>query len=121
MKDLKRVEELVNELRELALDNVATKNDKVPDKEDLSKSKVDSIFDIDIFFSRKPGMRRSVQLITSNNKDKENLRVSCMTALASLCDTMVTNNLVELKDIILFMTLWGDMHNISIFDIRGNK
>lgn len=119
MNDLNKMEELFSSLREIAFNNSPTKNDKVPKEQDLSKSNVDKIFDIDIFFSRKPGMRRSVQLISSGSKDKDSVRLSCMTALASLCDTMVSNNLLSEKDIVLFMSAWLDMHKIAVMDLRS--
>ena len=119
MNDLNKMEELFSALREIAFNNSPTKNDKVPKEQDLSKSDVDNIFDVDIFLSRKPGMRRSVQLISSDSKNKDSVRISCMTALASLCDTMVSNNLLSEKDIILFMSMWLDMHHISVMDLRS--
>ena len=118
MKDLNKVEELINELRQVAFDNVPTRNDKVPESEDLSKSSFDNLFDIDIFFSRKPGMRRSVQLITSNSEDKEALRLSCMTAIASLCDTMLSNKLLAIEDLLLAMEMWKQGHGVKDFTVE---
>jgi len=101
---------LVNELRELLRNNVPTKDEVVPDSDNLAKSDMDKVFDIDIFFSRKPGMRRSVQLISSNSEGT-GVKLSCMVALASLCDTMVSNKELNVDegDIIQFMLTWIEM------------
>lgn len=106
MKDIERIEELLSDLRKLTFDKASTRDDIVPIDEDLSKGEFNDLFDIDIFFSRKPGMRRSVQLIKSDNLDKDNIRVSCMTALASLFDTMIRNNLLTREDIMLCVYSW---------------
>jgi len=118
-----RLEELFQELREMAFDKSSTKDDKVPKSQDISAGRLDELFDIDIFFSRKPGMRRSIQIITSGAKDDDYIKLSCLTALASLCDTMIANkplNVTE-KDIVSFMISWLDMHHIKIADLRSNK
>ena len=115
--------EKIEELRELLRNNVSTKDEKIPRAEDLSKSKLDKFFDIDIFFSRKPGMRRSIQLISSEAEDDDCVKLSCLTALASLCDTMIANkplNITE-EDIVKFMIGWLDMHHIKIADLRKNS
>lgn len=80
----------IDELRELLVNNVQTRNKKISKKSDLSKNKeIDNCYDIDIFFSRKPGMRRSIQFISSNAESPEDARVSVMVAIASLLDTIV--------------------------------
>lgn len=110
----------VNSLRKYIGDNVSTKDEIVPDDEDLSKSSLDDLFDIDIFFSRKPGMRRSVQLISSGLDDPRAVKLSCITALASLCDSMVANkplNVTE-EDIVTFMASWLKLHNIKAFTVE---
>ena len=118
-----RIFELLDELRELTRDLTPTKNEKVPKSENLAASKLNKIFDIDIFYSRKPGMRRSVQLITSGAEDSDYVKLSCLTALASLCDTMIANKQLNVseEDIVKFMVGWMDMHHIKIADLRKNS
>lgn len=123
MEDNKKVEKLLNELRKFTLKNSSTKDEIVSNEEDLSKSYLDEIFDIDIFFSRKPGMRRSVQLISSGNDDSTSNKISFMTALASLCDTAVSVEQLDIseEDIVRFMIGWLDMHKIKIKDFRKDS
>ena len=112
----------LNSLREQLKDMVPTKNDVIPDDENLATKDIDEHFDIDIFFSRKPGMRRSIQLITSNCEG-DDVKVSCLTAMASLCDTLIANkqlNVTE-QDIALFMQAWLEMHDIDILALSKNK
>ena len=110
-----RIEELLQEMREITLRNSLNKDDIVPKSQNLASGELDKHFDIDIFYSRKPGMRRSIQLISSGAEDIDDVRLSCLTALASLCDTMVANKQlgVSEKDIVVFMDGWLDMHNIK--------
>lgn len=123
MDDNIRIEELLQEMRDITFRNSLTKDEVVPKSEDLSAGKLDEMYDIDIFFSRKPGMRRSIQLISSGADDDDCVKLSCMTALASLCDTMIANkplNITE-EDIVRFMIGWLDMHHIKIADMRKNS
>lgn len=123
MNDETRIEELLEEMRQITFRNSSTRDEIVSDEENIALSDLDKYFDIDIFFSRKPGMRRSIQLISSGSDDENCVKLSCMTALASLCDTMISNkqlNMTE-KDIIDFMVMWLDMHNIKVFDGRKNS
>lgn len=123
MDDNIRIEELLQEMRDITFRNSLTKDEVVPKSEDLSAGKLDEMYDIDIFFSRKPGMRRSIQLISSGVDDDDCIKLSCMTALASLCDTMIANkplNITE-EDIVRFMIGWLDMHHIKIADMRKNS
>lgn len=123
MEDEMRVEELLQEMREITLRNSSTKDEVIPEEYDLSKGELDEVYDLDIFFSRKPGMRRSIQLISSGSDNEDYIKLSCMTALASLCDTMIANkplNVTE-EDIVRFMIGWLDMHHIKIADLRKNS
>ena len=116
--------EKIEELRELLRNNVSTKNEKIPRAEDLSKSKLDKkldkLFDIDIFFSRKPGMRRSIQLVSSGTDKPENVQLSCMTALCGLCDTMVSNKELNMseKEIIIAFLCWMEQHRMWFADLN---
>lgn len=107
---------LIVDLREYLKNNVSTKDDKIPRGEDLSVGKVNKLFDIDIFFSRKPGMRRSIQLITSNSKSKEGVKVSCLVAVASLLDTMLDQKQlgVTKEDIVKMFITWMNENGITI-------
>lgn len=123
MDDNIRIEELLQEMREITFRNSSTRDDVIPRSEDISVGRMDEMYDIDIFFSRKPGMRRSIQLISSEAQDDDCVKLSCMTALASLCDTMIANkplNITE-EDIVRFMIGWLDMHHIKIADMRKNS
>ena len=123
IKDSIRVTELLQEMREIAFRNSPTRDEKVPRSQNLAVGPTDTMFDIDMFFSRKPGMRRSIQLISSEAKDDYCVKLSCLTALASLCDTMIANkplNITE-EDIVKFMIGWLDMHHIKIADLRKNS
>lgn len=123
MDDNIRIEELLQEMREITFRNSSTRDDVIPRSEDISVGRMDEMYDIDIFFSRKPGMRRSIQLISSEALDDDCVKLSCMTALASLCDTMIANkplNITE-EDIVRFMIGWLDMHHIKIADMRKNS
>lgn len=123
MDDNIRIEQLMQEMREITFRNSSTRDEVIPRSQDLSVGKMDSMFDIDIFFSRKPGMRRSIQLISSSAEDDNYVKLSCLTALASLCDTMIANkplNVTE-EDIVKFMIGWLDMHHIKIADLRKNS
>lgn len=116
----------INSLRKYISDNVSTKDEIVPDDEDLSKSDLDDLFDIDIFFSRKPGMRRSVQLIMSDATDLRCFKISVLTMLASLCDTLVSkehHNSFDMdeEDILLFMSSWLESHNINPMALVSDK
>lgn len=123
MDDNIRIEQLMQEMREITFRNSSTRDEVIPRSQDLSVGKMDSMFDIDIFFSRKPGMRRSIQLISSSAEDDNYVKLSCLTALASLCDTMIANkplNVTE-EDIVKFMIGWLDMHHIKIADLRKSS
>lgn len=123
MDDNIRIEQLMQEIREITFRNSSTRDEKVPRSQDLSVGKFDNMFDIDIFFSRKPGMRRSIQLISSNAEEDDYVKISCLTALASLCDTMIANkplNVTE-EDIVKFMIGWLDMHHIKITELTKNS
>ena len=102
-----RIFELIDELREILRESVPTKNKPVPKDEDISLSSLDNIFDIDIFYTRKPGMCRSLQLVASNAEDKEYVKLSCMTALASLCDTMINNKTLNVSKEDIARTFMG--------------
>lgn len=117
MSDL---EKHLTPLREYVKENVETKNEVVPDDEDFSKGPLDNVYDIDIFLSRKPGMRRSVQLITSGAKNKQHVRVSAITALFSLADNMTSHKAlgVSVIDVINGFLLWLNQHNISLDDLK---
>lgn len=120
-----RVIELIDELREVLRDNVPTKNKQVPKNKDISLSSLDNTFDIDIFYTRKPGMRSSLQLVASNAGDKEYVKISCMTALASLCDTMVNNKSLNVskEDIVRMFLGWAEANGLVMNkpDISGFK
>ena len=123
IKDSIRVTELLQEMREIAFRNSPTRDEKVPRSQNLAVGPMDTMFDIDIFFSRKPGMRRSIQLISSEAEDDDCVKLSCLTALASLCDTMIDSkplNITE-EDIVKFMISWLDVHHIKIADLRKNS
>ena len=99
-----RIEELLSELREIAFDLTPTRNDKVEARYDLSKDEmVNEVFDIDIFFSRKPGMRRSVQLIASYSEKQEYRELSCLAAIGSLLDTFVSNGITDDSSVVDFL------------------
>lgn len=99
-----RIEELLSELREIAFDLTPTRNDKVEARYDLSKDEmVNEVFDIDIFFSRKPGMRRSVQLIASSSDEQEYRELSCLAAIGSLLDTFVSNGITDDSSVVDFL------------------
>lgn len=120
-----RVIELIDELREVLRDNVPTKNKQVPKNKDLSLSSIDNTFDIDIFYTRKPGMRSSLQLVVSNAGDKEYAKISCMTALASLCNTMVNNKSLNVskEDIVRMFLSWAEANGLVMNkpDMSGFK
>lgn len=121
--DNTRMMELLQEIRDIAFRNSPTRDEKVPRSQNLAVGPTDTMFDIDIFFSRKPGMRRSIQLISSEAKDDDCVKLSCLTALASLCDTMIDSkplNITE-EDIVKFMVGWLDVHHIKIADLRKNS
>lgn len=121
--DNTRMMELLQEIRDIAFRNSPTRDEKVPRSQNLAVGPMDTMFDIDIFFSRKPGMRRSIQLISSEAKDDDCVKLSCLTALASLCDTMIDSkplNITE-EDIDKFMVGWLDVHHIKIADLRKNS
>ena len=102
--DNTRMMELLQEIRDIAFRNSPTRDEKVPRSQNLAVGPMDTMFDIDIFFSRKPGMRRSIQLISSEAEDDYCVKLSCLTALASLCDTMIASeqlNITE-EDIVKF-------------------
>ena len=112
--------EKIEELRELLRNNVSTKDEKIPRAEDLSKSKLNKLFDIDIFFSRKPGMRKSIQLVSSGTDKPENVQLSCMTALCGLCDTMVSNKelCMSEEEIIMAFLCWMEQHRMWFADLN---
>ena len=121
--DNTRMMELLQEIRDIAFRNSPTRDEKVPRSQSLAVGPTDTMFDIDIFFSRKPGMRRSIQLISSEAEDDYCVKLSCLTALASLCDTMIASeqlNITE-EDIVKFMVCWLDIHHIKIADLRKNS
>ena len=121
--DNTRMMELLQEIRDIAFRNSPTRDEKVPRSQNLAVGPMDTMFDIDVFFSRKPGMRRSIQLISSEAKDDDCVKLSCLTALASLCDTMIASeplNITE-EDIVKFMVGWLDVHHIKIADLRKNS
>lgn len=121
--DNTRMMELLQEIRDIAFRNSPTRDEKVPRSQNLAVGPTDTMFDIDIFFSRKPGMRRSIQLISSEAEDDDCVKLSCLTALASLCDTMIDSkplNITE-EDIVKFMISWLDVHHIKIADLRKNS
>ena len=121
--DNTRMMELLQEIRDRAFRNSPTRDEKVPRSQNLAVGPMDTMFDIDIFFSRKPGMRRSIQLISSEAEDDYCVKLSCLTALASLCDTMIASeqlNITE-EDIVKFMVGWLDVHHIKIADLRKNS
>lgn len=121
--DNTRMMELLQEIRDIAFRNSPTRDEKVPRSQNLAVGPTDTMFDIDIFFSRKPGMRRSIQLISSEAEDDDCVKLSCLTALASLCDTMIDSkplNITE-EDIVKFMIGWLDVHHIKIADLRKNS
>lgn len=121
--DNTRMMELLQEIRDIAFRNSPTRDEKVPRSQNLAVGPMDTMFDIDIFFSRKPGMRRSIQLISSEAEDDYCVKLSCLTALASLCDTMIASeqlNITE-EDIVKFMVGWLDIHHIKIADLRKNS
>lgn len=121
--DNTRMMELLQEIRDIAFRNSPTRDEKVPRSQNLAVGPMDTMFDIDIFFSRKPGMRRSIQLISSEAEDDYCVKLSCLTALASLCDTMIASeqlNITE-EDIVKFMVGWLDVHHIKIADLRKNS
>lgn len=121
--DNTRMMELLQEIRDIAFRNSPTRDEKVPRSQNLAVGPMDTMFDIDIFFSRKPGMRRSIQLISSEAEDDDCVKLSCLTALASLCDTMIASeqlNITE-EDIVKFMVCWLDIHHIKIADLRKNS
>ena len=105
-----RISYLLNELREEVRNIVPTKDEEIPEEEDLSKGELDSIYDIEIYFARRPGMRRSVHLITSNQENPM-FRLSALTALSSICDVLVSSGKLEESDIVMFMDSWLEMHN----------
>lgn len=116
------IEDTVERLIDLLTDSVSTKGEKVPKEEDLSKSKLDKDFNIDIFYSRRPGMRRSIQLISAG-VDKDKARVSCMTALCSLADTMVASKEIPItrEDIVTTFVTWMEANNISLINTRDKR
>lgn len=123
IKDNTRMMELLQEIRDIAFRNSPTRDEKVPRSQNLAVGPMDTMFDIDVFFSRKPGMRRSIQLISSEAEDDDCVKLSCLTALASLCDTMIASeqlNITE-EDIVKFMVCWLDIHHIKIADLRKNS
>lgn len=115
MENREVVEYLVDNLREKLKDSVVTKDIPISDDTNLSLSNLDAAYDIDIFISRKPGMRRSVQYVSSGHKNPELFRVSFMTAICSLLDTMLTNPNVSFteEEIVSMFDLWKYTHNIK--------
>ena len=74
-------------------------------------------------FSEFSSTKFSRQLISSEAKDDDCVKLSCLTALASLCDTMIDSkplNITE-EDIVKFMISWLDVHHIKIADLRKNS
>ena len=120
---MKDVEKYLAPLRKYTQENVETKNEIIPDDEDFSKGNLDKVYDIDIFISRKPGMRRSVQLITSGAENKQHVRVSAITALFSLADNMTTHEElgVTVNDIINGFLIWLEQYNLSLEDLKEIK
>jgi hypothetical protein len=118
MSNEDKIRNLVNEMRKLLQDTIPTKDDVVPAEEDMSKCNMDSLYDIDIFFSRKPGMRRSVQLISCDSSNKRaSSTLSAMTAISSLLETLVSNNVLSAEDIILLFTTYLEFHkDIDVFN-----
>ena len=110
-------------MREIAFRNSPTRDEKVPRSQNLAVGPMDTMFDIDVFFSRKPGMRRSIQLISSEAEDDDCVKLSCLTALASLCDTMIASEPLNITEeaIVKFMVGWLDVHHIKIADLRKNS
>lgn len=113
----KELNNLLDKLREFASNNVETKNEKVSKEEDLSKGEFDKVFDIDIFYSRKPSMRRSVQIIKSDLLEEKAFRLSAMTAILGLCDTMVLRGLLSKEDIKVLATALFE-HTL---DLKGGE
>ena len=109
------LERLLTELRNFALDNRDTKR-KLRIGEDISKTKLDSVYDIDIFFSRKPGMRSSVQLVAI--PDMENAKVSVMTAICSLIDTMVSRGIITNEDV---FRIFSAFYTNKLAEKKGEK
>lgn len=110
MKNEEKLVKLLDDLREFVINNVESKDKVMSDEEDLSKSPFDKLYNIDIYFSRKPGMRASVQTIMADNTSPEVLKVSCMTAISSLLDTMCNKNMLNYQDVLLFMATWIKAH-----------
>ena len=109
---MKEIDILLGNLRDYLRENVPTKNKEITETADMSKGVSDKIYDIDIFLSRKPGMRSSVQLIKSDNTDKEDVKVSCIVAICSLLDTLIDNKLLDEKEVKGIFITWLSEHDL---------
>lgn len=90
------IDKYIDKLREMLKENVITKDIPITEESDLTKDdEINEIFDIDIFVSRKPGMRRSVQYISTNSPYA---KISFMTALCSLLDTAISSPQLDMSE-----------------------
>lgn len=119
---MNRTEDLFEQLREIAMEMTPTKDDVVPDEENLAKDKrMNKEFDIDIFYSRRPGMRRSLQIISPGCTKKESIKLSCLTAMGSLLDTLIANKELNVtkEDVAQLLLYWLETHGAKIFAVKN--
>lgn len=120
MNKEERVCELIDELRELTKELSPTKDEAIPRSQRLDHGKIDKMYDIDIFFSRKPGMRRSIQFVASGTDKPEALKLSCLTAICSLCDTITRYKTLNTSkiDIAKAMISWIEINGMEIEKLK---
>lgn len=113
MKNQEKINSLITELREIARE-CAVSQGNTSDNDLTSVSNINEMYDLDIFFSRKPGMKSSIQIIQSSAPNKEATRLSCLTAIFSLCDTLVNQKDLNVSedDIIAGFGSWAQFHGL---------
>lgn len=90
-KSKEEINEKMKELRKIALKN----RPKTFEGFDLSKDKnIDALYDAEIYLCREPGMRSSIQVITSHIEDRDCNIVSILTLTSSFLETLLHQNIV---------------------------
>ena len=107
----KELNEALDNLRNLAIKNMSTSSEFGID----FFGDLDKIYDVDIFLSRKPGMKSSCQLMAfGNNTDEASKRISIMTILSSFLNTLLdtkTFTIEELKEVLnSVLTVYGELN-----------
>ena len=110
-KSKEEIEDKMKELRKIALKN----RPKTFDGYDLSKDKtIDSMYDAEIYLCREPGMRSSIQVITSHVDNKDYNMVSVLTLTSSFLETLLHQGIVT-------PTVLEDLVDNVISNYRKNK